>query len=163
MINEEKRAYITLLVDALGRKRDLLRQILGQTEKQSELLSSSEMDRDAFEGLLRQKSEEIKELNEIDEGFDAIYRRMEQDLVIYKNECKSEILKMQKLITDITDCSASIQVLEKRNSTAFKLYVSAEKSSIREKKVSSQMASSYYKNMSGRQGNLESIFIDKKK
>lgn len=161
MMRPEHRAYITLLADTLKKKEQLLRLIDEQTKEQGRILRSESMDALAFEKILEEKEKEIQQLQELDEGFDAIFRRIEKHLEEYKDECKSEIQAMQKLIRDITGLSVSIQAQEKQNTTAFQLYLTSEKNSIREKTISSRTASSYYKQMTNQHTGMQSVFIDK--
>lgn len=156
----ENKTYVRLLVDSMCRKEVLLQNILEQTMKQSKLLEEDVMDSDAFEQIMEIKAKDIEEINEIDKGFNAVFKRVEKALEEDRQAYKGEILTMQKTIASLTEYSMQIQALEKKNSIAFQLYLSKEKSQIKELKKSSQMATSYYKNMTNKQSD-PSYFIDK--
>ncbi len=158
----ENKTYVQLLVDSTKRKELLLQRILDYTGEQSRLLEQAVLDYEAFEEIMGQKAEIINEISEIDQGFDTIFKRVENAIEEERESFKEEIIIMQKRITSITELGVSIQALEKKNSMAFQLYLSNEKNKIREKKTSSEMASNYYKSMNRVGSAAESHFINQK-
>lgn len=157
----ESKTYVKLLVDSMKRKEVLLRGILEDTREQSELLAKETLNYEAFEAIMEKKAKNIAEIDEIDQGFNVIFKRVETAMGQNRESFKEEILMMQKLISSVTECSVLIQALEKKNSTAFQLYLSNEKSKIREKKTSSMTASNYYKSMTNQHTAPPAYFIDK--
>ncbi|MDR1700166.1 MAG: hypothetical protein LBR68_03150 [Lachnoclostridium sp.] len=158
----ENKTYVQLLVDSTKRKELLLQKILDYTTDQSRLLKEKVLDYEAFEEIMNHKAKIIEEIIEIDQGFDTVYKRVETALEQERERFKDEIIIMQKRITSITKLGVSIQALEKKNSTAFQLYLSNEKNKIREKRASSETASNYYKNMNHVSSATVSRFIDEK-
>ena len=67
-----------MMVDTLERKKEILKQLLDQTREQETLLKDEEMDADVFQNIITLKGEEIDKLNQIDEGFDALFRHVEK-------------------------------------------------------------------------------------
>ncbi len=159
----EQEAYIHLLRDTLKRKVSILESLLAETREQQILLSQEAMDVKAFEKILTHKKEMIDELNEMDEGFDSIYKRVSTELQCNIEKYGAEIAQMQSLIRKITDLGLQIQALEHKNSEKFKLYVAGEKSQIRDAKANSRMASSYYQNMANQHQTESSYFFNTKK
>ena len=70
---------------------------------------------------------------------------------------------MQALIKEIMDLSMKIQTLEHKNSERFKIHLAKEKSRIRDVKMSSKMATSYYQNMANQHRAEDSYFFNQKK
>jgi len=159
----ENEAYAALLLDSLKKKKKLLTSILESTKQQETILSGSSVNPDEFQKILDEKGKMIQELEQIDNGFDAVFHRLKEEVEKNKEHYRSQILMMQDLIREITDLSIKVQALEKKNNEKFKIYLINEKSKIREVKMSSQTASSYYKNMSGNHQENQSYFFNKTK
>lgn len=160
---DEKEAYVALLVDALKKKKDLLTLIYEKTKEQTSHLNNPDMRADEFQEILKEKGEAINEIGKIDDGFDAIFQRVEEEIHARKEHYRSQILVMQSLIKEVTDLSMKVQALEKQNNEKFKIYLINEKSRIRDFKISKNTAASYYSSMSGEQGNDQSYFFNRTK
>lgn len=159
----ESEAYIALLEDTLKRKKEILLFLLDKTKQQQKALAGDKMDSEVFEAVLKEKKEKIDELTEIDEGFDSIYKRISDEIKEHKEKYKDAIVRMQALIKEIMDLSMKIQTLEHKNSERFKLHLAKEKSRIRDVKMSSKMATSYYQNMANQHRAEDSYFFNQKK
>ena len=159
----ENEAYVLLLEDTLKKKKEILLFLLEQTKRQQKALVGAKMDADVFESVLKEKKVKIDELAELDEGFDSIFSRVGDEMRENKEKYKQNILNMQALIKEITDLSMQIQTLEHKNSERFKLHLSMEKSQIRDVKMSSKMATSYYQNMANQHQAQDSYFFNQKK
>ena len=121
------------------------------------------MDSEVFEAVLKKKKEKIDELTEIDEGFDSIFKRISGEIKEHKEKYRDAIVRMQALIKEIMDLSMKIQTLEHKNSERFKIHLAKEKSRIRDVKMSSKMATSYYQNMANQHRAEDSYFFNQKK
>ena len=101
-------------------------------------------------------------MNQLDVGFDSVYNRIKDELISNKYKYQPEIQKMQTLITELTELSVKLQVMEERNKVKMQNCMIAQRQKIKQSKVSSQSAASYYKNMAN-QHQGQSYFLDKKK
>lgn len=154
--------YINILKDTLVKKNHLLDELIEVTEFQEECVESSEMNLEQFDDTLSEKETYIKQLNQLDDGFEIVYLRVKEELTTNKEAFKEDILSIQELIKTITSKSAKLQIKEKQLKFKLESYLVVQKKEIREYKISTQTVSSYYKNMSNAyQG--ESYFLDKKK
>ena len=70
--------YVRMMVDVLKRKEKILQRILKQTKEQEVILKQEDVDYERFQSILDEKGKQIDELNEIDEGFDALFKKVEK-------------------------------------------------------------------------------------
>ncbi len=157
----EKKAYITILMDILEKKAEILDGLLDRTARQDVCLGSQLPDMDEFEILVDQKEELIEELNRLDTGFERIYDNVKEDLDINRNHYQKEIEKLQELIKSLLDKGMKLQVQEKKNKLKLELYFSKSKKEVRVFKQSNRSAASYYNNMNS-ESSGRSYFLDKK-
>lgn len=162
-MSQETETYVVVLVDALKRKNRSLKQILELTTTQEEALGKEEIDVEAFQSVFEEKGKLIQEVLELDEGFDSIYKKISDDLIKKKDVYKKSIQQMQVLISEITDTSTKIKALENQNNDKFKMFLATEKGKIKKFKISRNIASNYYQNMTNSPRKNESYFFDKKK
>lgn len=156
--------YVSMMTDSLQRKKDILTVLFDQTKEQEALLSSSDqMDVDRFEELLEEKGRGIDELNSLDNGFDGLFKKLGQELTVNRGAYEKEITRMKGLISDITELSSGITVLEKRNHDRFAAYISEERRKLREANRSQQTVQNYTQNMSGYHKPGASYFVNETK
>ena len=157
------RTYVDMMVDVLQRKRTILERLLADTREQEKLLRDEKMDVDAFNALVDNKGTQIDQLNEIDEGFDALFQRVKSEIVSHREEYRSQIEEMQKLITELSSLGVSIQALEQQNSQRFKAFLARERQGIRDFHVNNRTASAYYQNMPNTHRDNQSYFLNERK
>lgn len=154
--------YINILTDTLAKKIKVLNELTFVIKVQEECLSSHDVDLEKFDEMLTKKELLIEQLNQLDDGFEKIYLRVQEELSINSAKYKSDILTIQEYIKDIMEKSTYLQVKEKQSKLKFDTYLMNKKNEIKNFTISKQTASSYYKNMANAyQG--ESYFLDKKK
>lgn len=159
---DQQSTYINILLNTLSKKNLILDELIRITLLQESYLKASPQDMDSFESSIDEKLQVIDQLNQLDDGFEAVYERVREELEEKKDFFKDEILKLQKLIRQITEKSVKLQVLEQQNKVKMEAFLSSRKSEIRDFKKSSLTASNYYKSMiDSPQG--DSYFLDKKK
>ena len=141
--------YITALRDSLKKKLRILEEISNLSKLQSELLTAEELDYEAFDKLVDDKDVCIEKIEELDEGFELVYKRVEEELKDHKGQYKDLISQMQELISKITEQSTSIQALEERNRQAVTNAINRDRRAISEGKRSVNVAMNYYRNMNG--------------
>ena len=157
------RTYVDMMVDVLQRKRTILERLLVDTREQEKLLRDEKMDVDAFNALVDNKGTQIDQLNEIDEGFDALFQRVKSEIVSHCEEYRSQIEELQKLITELSSLGVSIQALEQQNSQRFKAFLARERQGIRDFHVNNRTASAYYQNMPNIHRDNQSYFLNERK
>ena len=90
-MNSNNSVYVRMMVDVLKRKEKILQQILEQTKEQEVILKQEDVDYDRFQELLDEKGRQIDELNQIDEGFDALFKKVEKEITVHKDCYDAEI------------------------------------------------------------------------
>lgn len=163
-MQDNSRQYIAIMVQSLQQKSDVLSQIIVETKEQMEILKQEKLDFEAYDVKVDKKSALISTLEQLDEGFDSLYNKV-QDLLTSaggRDKYRSEIKQMQQLITMITEQSTEIQALEARNKQMLEAGIAASRRQLRSNKTTSKAAMDYYKNM--RQTNvITPQFLDSKK
>ena len=154
--------YIRMMLDILSKKESQLTSLLELTTAQEQILKGEEFDEDAFTDIIAKKREHLRKIEEADNGFQAIYNRIAEEIQNKKEAYKEQILEMQGLITRVTDLGVKLSALEEKNKTALEAKLQGKRQNIRQFKVSKQTADKYYKNMIGMQTGA-SYFMDQKK
>ncbi len=163
MTAKQNSIYVNMMVDVLKRKERILTDLLEKTREQEELLKQEEMDQERFHEILDEKGELIEELNEIDEGFDALFQKVEQEIRTRREQYRDHIAEMQKRIGVVSELGIQIQALESQNSEHLKVYLAAQRKRIREFHVNQKTASNYYQNMANTHRNEQSYYFNEKK
>lgn len=140
--------YLQIMIDSLKKKKDILIKIVSLNEKQNEILSKEELNQDAFENNMHEKGECIDELEKLDEGFQSVFDRIKEELSNNKQLYSDEIATMKKLIKEVTELGAKVEVQEARNKVKVEAMFRREHQEHKEAKRSASMAKSYYQNMS---------------
>lgn len=140
--------YLQIMIDSLKKKKDILIKIVSLNEVQDEILSGEELTRDAFENNMHEKGECIDELEKLDEGFQSVFDRIKEELSNNKQLYSDEIATMKKLIKEVTELGAKVEVQEARNKVKVEAMFRRERQEHKEAKRSASMAKSYYQNMS---------------
>ena len=140
--------YLQIMIDSLKKKKDILIKIVSLNEEQEKILSKEELNQDAFEGNMHEKGECIDELEKLDEGFQSVFDRIKEELSNNKQMYVDEIETMKKLIKEVTELGAKIEVQEARNKVKVEAMFRRERQEHKEAKRSASMAKSYYQNMS---------------
>lgn len=154
--------YLNILITSLRKKGVILRELLAKTEEQKALLTDETFSEERFMELTEEKTVLLDNLNQQDDGFEALYKKVAPILKEKKDFYKEEVRTMQQLIREITDLSVQVQSLETRNRAGLELFLRNKRSEIRQVKRSRSVAARYYNTMS--KMNLEdSQFMDKKK
>ena len=143
----EQTGYVNVLVDSLQKKIMLLNQIIEKNEEQYEIAKAEKFDMDRFDLNTQNKGRLIKDIQDLDEGFETVYERVKKELVGHKDQYKSQIALLQTLISIITDKGVQIQAAEARNKVLIEKHFKIARQDLQRSRVSTQVASSYYKSM----------------
>ncbi len=158
--------YVTILLDSLKKKVKILKKIFELTKEQNSILSEKnieKVDAEAFDDIVDKKAILLEKMQELDDGFDTIYKKVCVFLSENKEEYKPQILEMQNLIRVITEIGVQIQHLEMQNKTKFNTFIRNKRHAINDFKQSNRVATSYYQNMSNQHREWQSHFLDQKK
>lgn len=140
----------------------VLDKIIEENHKMAVVAVAEKFNPDQFDEIFERKDALINELNELDVGFRTVYARVREEITNNKEEYKSEIANLQKLIKKVTDKSVTIQVEEKRNQIALNNRIDAFKKELYQTKNTRKIMANYFNNMTGR-NIIEPQFMDKKK
>ncbi len=155
--------YISIMVDSLKKKIEVLERLRDDTLKQEELLSREELDFDAFNKTIESKDKSLMRLNELDDGFMEVYTKIASVLKEDKDSYENEITYMKELVRRITDCSTTLTALEERNKIKLSIHLNRGKQKIKDYKQSSKTVAAYYKNIANKRTPEGSTFYDRKK
>ncbi|MCR4720787.1 MAG: hypothetical protein K5655_03585 [Lachnospiraceae bacterium] len=155
--------YISILIDSLKKKIEILERLKDDTTKQEELLSREELDFDAFNKTIESKDKSLARLNELDNGFLEVYEKVAPVLKKDKESFENEITYMKELVRRVTDYSTTLTALEERNKVKLSIHLNRGKQKIKDYKQSSKTVAAYYKNIANKRTPEGSTFYDKKK
>lgn len=142
--------YVEIMLESLKKKAVILDRIIRKNEAQTECLTDKSFDNvdwDRFNIIVTEKEAEIERINEMDEGFQALYDRVGEQLGNSKDKFKDEIKEMQNLITELESKSVTIRVGEDKNRAMIEKILSGRKTEIRKARTSLKVATNYYKTM----------------
>ena len=164
-MEKESMVYITAMQDSLKSKYEVLKRIFEITKQQEQMLSfeDADMDMDAFDELLGKKDVLIRQIEELDKGFQGVFERVKDDIEKNKQEYKPRILEMQNLIRQITDLGVKIQALEERNKSRFESFLGHKRQEIQGFRANSKAVNLYNQHRANQHQEWQSYFLDKKK
>ncbi len=155
-------ASLDMLEESLIKKLEVMKKIRDENARQKEILSNpEEVDFEAFDKTLDVKGEYIDQLLLLDDGFQTLFDKVKEEVGDNKVKYADQIKRMQVLIHDITDASASIEAEEHRNKRLAEAYFSSERERMASGKKSAAVAFNYYQTMS-KFKDIPPQFLDKK-
>ena len=154
--------YLGILEDSLHKKLDVLEEITAYNKHQEELLKKDTVSMEELDTNMEQKDVLIQKLTELDEGFEALYERIREQLLTNKDAYKDQIRRIQGLISEVTEKGVSIKAQETRNKKLVEDYFIRERRELQKGRNASRTAYGYYKNMSGNNV-IPPQFMDQKK
>lgn len=159
---QEARDYVQILVESLHKKLMILEEILKQNVVQAEAAGKDPFDMERFEDAVDKKTELINELTALDNGFEAVYDRVCEELTKNRSSYAEQIKGMQQLIQQISDRSIEVQASEARNKKLVEAAFRNTRKQFGQGMTSVRAASDYYKNMS-RVNYIDPQLMDMKK
>ena len=154
--------YLGILEDSLHKKLDVLEEITAYNKQQEELLKRDTVSMEELDTNMEQKDVLIQKLTELDEGFEALYERIREQLLANKDAYKDQIRRIQGLISEVTEKGVSIKAQEARNKKLVEDYFIRERRELQKGRKASRTAYGSYKNMSGNNV-IPPQFMDQKK
>jgi len=154
--------YLSILQDTLDKKMQVLNDIFVVTKQQEQFLKLDEVQTEALDRTMDQKSEYLKKLNELDDGFEKLYAKVRQQLQEAPGAYAQQIALLKQSISGIMDLSVSIEALERKNKLAMERYFIRHRKNIHTYKTSQKKVNAYYNTMT-KFSPHQSYFMDKKK
>lgn len=158
---KETESYISIMIDGLEKKIELLNNISNFNVKQKKILESEQLDLEDFNKTVEEKGKLIESLVSLDSGFEAVYDRVKEDIANNKSAYTEQVKIMQKLIAQITELSVKVQSEEARNKELVQDRFGRLKQGIKETRKNNKAVANYYKSMSKIDNSPQ--FMDKKK
>lgn len=140
-------SYLDVLEESLKKKIAVLDRVQAASSKQGELLKQEKPDMERFDRIVAEKDDCIAEMEKLDEGFEALYDRIREELLKNRALYAEQIKRLQELIGVITDKSVAVQAQEARNRDAVSAYFGKEKQALGKNRKSAKAAYGYYKSM----------------
>lgn len=141
------RDYVVMLYDSLGTKLDLLKQLQVKNKEQTAILKDNSSSPEELEQNITQKGNLIDRLDKLDDGFQVLFERTSSILEAEKDAYKEEIRGMQALIRQITDITADIEALERKNEVYARERFANVRSQIKEANTSNRALKAYKDNV----------------
>ena len=155
-------ASLDMLEESLVKKLEVMRKIEGENIKQKDILSNtSDETLYLFDQTLDRKGEYIDQLSSLDDGFQTLFDNVKKEIGDHKELYAEQIKRMQGLIHDITDLSASLEAQERRNKKLAEDFFSIQRQDMNHSRSSSAAAFNYYQTMNNFK-NIPPQFMDKK-
>ena len=76
----ENSVYVSMMADSLKKKEEILEFLYDRTAEQEEILKSDDPDLDRFQQTIDEKGERIAQLDQLDQGYDTLFRLVEEEL-----------------------------------------------------------------------------------
>lgn len=139
---------INILIESLEKKKEILNEILANSEKQFEIINSEQPDLEEFDRSVDQKTELVQKMDQNDQGFDRVFNRIKNALIDDQAQYSAEIRTMQGLIREILDLGSEIHNTETRTQASLGQYLKDNKSRLRKGRRDSKAVFDYYKQAS---------------
>lgn len=143
--------YLQIMVDSLEKKEKYLDRIIEQNKTQHEYVKGKvyeDVNWNAFNVLVTEKEAEIDRIIEIDDAFSEIYNKVRTEVIANKEKYRPYVLKLQEIITRLTDKGVQIQASEERNRQIIDNIFLKTRQEIKKQRTGLNAASTYYKTMS---------------
>ena len=155
-------SYLNILQDSLIKKIELLEQIEKKSLEQSEMIKGTNVDLELVDVNMDEKAKLIEEIVKLDNGFESIYEKVREQLLVNKEQYKVQIHNLQGLISKVTEKSTAIQAIEARNKAQMDIVFATQKKEVQNRRNAMSVARDYYQNMN-KVKHVSPQFMDHKK
>ena len=155
-------SYLNILQDSLIKKIELLEQIEKKSLEQSEMIKGTNVDLELVDVNMDEKAKLIEEIFKLDNGFESIYEKVREQLLVNKEQYKVQIHNLQGLISKVTEKSTAIQAIEARNKAQMDIVFATQKKEVKIRRNAMSVARDYYQNMN-KVKHVSPQFMDHKK
>lgn len=153
---------VQILRESLEKKNRVLDEIIRENGLQEKILGAEELDMDALDASTDRMDAFAEQLEQLDQGFEALYDRIREELVTNKESYRDEIKVMQELIGQITDKVVKINAARMRNERQAKVQFQKTRDQIGKTASKVRASRNYYNNMN-RLNYVGPQFYDNKK
>lgn len=151
-----------VLVESLEKKSRILDEVIKENEAQEALFRQDELDMEALDASADRMGALAEKLELLDEGFEAVYDRIREELIENKSAYRREIKRMQELIAAITEKVVSINAARMRNKLQAEKQFKKSRQQIGSASSKMKASQNYYNNMN-RLNYVDPQFYDNKK
>lgn len=99
---EMNRDYLSILKESLNKKVKILDELIELNTAQLKSVSGESIDDELFNETIEEKDKCIKNIEELDKGFEIVYEHVKEKLAANRTEYSEEILELKELISKIT-------------------------------------------------------------
>lgn len=139
---------LTILAESLDKKIQVLREIQEYNLRQEECFKNGQADLDSFDRAVEEKEKLIQKVNQLEEGFDTLYRGLAEQLKENRSQYAEEIRMLQDKIREVTELNMSVQAQESRNKKLIEDFFARQRAGINQSRKNSKAMYDYYKNVS---------------
>lgn len=150
------------MIESLEKKVAVLEQIMELNTRQAQISAHPPMDMEAYDATMEEKGKLIDEINKLDDGFNATYELIKDEVAANPQKYRDKVLEMQELIRVAVEKGVTIEAQEKRNKSAMEVALRMKRTELKQSKVSNSVALKYYKSMS-KINYVDPQLMDKKK
>ncbi len=154
--------YLDAMIQSMDEKEKCLTKLLQMTLQQKAAIEEEKADWDTFDRLIDEKSDLIDRLEVLDDGFQAVFDKIRDELEGKKAQYRDRIARLQEQIRKVTDLSNALMAEEQRNKTLMENRATQDRKQIRQTKANAKAASNYYNSMN-RINYIDPQLMDKKK
>ncbi len=154
--------YLQIMIESLEKKIAVLEQVTELNTRQAEISSHQPMDLEAYDKTMDEKGKLIDEINKLDDGFNATYELVKDEVQSAPEKYRDKVLKMQELIRVAVEKGVTVEAQEKRNRSAVENVFRMKRTEIKQLKKSNAAALKYYKSMS-KINEVDPQLMDRKK
>ena len=139
--------YLSIMLQSLKKKEQVLNEIIRLDDLQKNQLTNPEIAAEDFDKTVEAKSACIKQLEQLDSGFEKLYAEVAEELELNKEAYADQIRQLQEYIRIVTDKSVEIQAQEARNKDLMMRKFSTVKKHAQDVRANSRAITGYYKTM----------------
>lgn len=154
--------YLSIMLQSLKKKEQVLNEIIRLDDLQKNQLTNAESEVSDFDKTVEAKSACIKQLEQLDSGFEKLYAEVAEELQQNKEQYADQIRQLQEYIRIVTDKSVEIQAQEARNKDLMMRKFSAVKRHAHDVRANSKAITGYYKTMK-QSAYMDPLYMDGKK
>ena len=154
--------YLSIMLQSLKKKEQVLNEIIRLDDLQKNQLTNAESEVSDFDKTVEAKSACIKQLEQLDSGFEKLYAEVAEELQQNKEQYADQIRQLQEYIRIVTDKSVEIQAQEARNKDLMMRKFSAVKRHAHDVRANSRAITGYYKTMK-QSAYMDPFYMDGKK
>jgi chromosome segregation ATPase len=162
-MEKEISTYLNLLEESLVKKSAVLSEVQDLNKEADVMLKAEELDLEAFDKNMDKKGELAAKLDGLDDGFDAVYGKIREEVLGHPEEYKTQVKRIQNLIREITDKQTSIQAQEVRLKKAVEAHSSRISGELKVRRNTTTAAQNYYQAMNKLGSSIPPQFMDRKK